>query len=208
MKVAVCVPSRGTIYSQTIEQVLREVDGYDHRFFFSHAKPIPDCFNLLCDMALKDESVTDLWFVEEDMFLPKGVLDELAYARDPIAAVDYPVAPGVGSVRTRDGEVLFTGTGCLLVKREVFEKIGKPYFRTDIEYLLPDYTPIKTKGSSGVYGKHDVTFGMTVREHGYYITVVDKPAGQYRMVKRGAEGRNDGYHKIVTWTDINREVDW
>lgn len=195
MKIAVCMPSRGLIHSRTIEHVLRETQSAPAQYFylFTHDKPIPDCFNDLVKRAL-DHEADYIWFVEEDMKLPEGVLRAMLDRHKPIVTVDYPVGKS-NTVKIENNEVVFCGTGCLLVKSEVFKGL-EPYFRADIEYILPDYTPTPSKHG---YGKQDIDFCIRVRELGYKIHLLEKPAGQYRIAELGEAGVNDGCHKVVEW---------
>lgn len=208
MKIGVCIPSRGTVYSQTVEEVLREVKGIDFEIFWSHANPIPDCFNLITEKALKDKEVTHLWFVEEDMGLPKGVLKKMLQADAPIVACDYPIPPKPSATVFYDPskQAYFTGTGCLLVKREVFNK--KPYWRADIEWGIRVeqdqlyLTPRRVNPERDIYGHHDITFGLLQYLSGNPIKVVKPYCWQRRMVKQGDEGVNQGSHTIHEYKGV------
>lgn len=201
MKLAVIMPSRGLIFSQTIEELLRELSGHDYDLFLSHQRPIPECFNEPLERVLSsDEPYTHIWFVEEDMVLPEGILMELLWCDSPIATSDYPAVPGTMCVqRDASGNVLYTGTGCLLVERSVFDDFELPVFDTSFAYT-PDGTLIGERNQqdkSRLYGQHDIHFFLTVRELGLPIAVTDLRCGQRKIAHYGKPGTNNGYHAII-----------
>lgn len=107
---------------------------------------------------------------------------------------------------------MFCGTGCLLVKREVFEKLKPPYFRTDIKWNPTNYgnfirlTAMQgSKNSEDTYGLHDVTFGMKLWKENIPISVIGT-IGQRKLVELGKPGSNDGAHKIEEWVDIEPDM--
>src|SRR4051812_9654624 len=123
IKVGVILPSRGLMFSETADEILQNLKGIDHKFFFSHRQPIPDCFEKPTNRALLDDSITHLWFVEDDMKLAPDTLSKLLVVNRAVVTVDYPVnADGRGSIFKVDKQIVFCGTGCLLVKREVFNE--------------------------------------------------------------------------------------
>lgn len=212
MKIAVCVPSRGTIYSQTVEEVLREVKGFDYEIFWSHANPIPDCFNIITKQALADKDVTHLWFVEEDMVLPKGILRhqvwEMTDKHAVAVAADYPLvqAPSATVYRDPYGYAYFSGCGSLLVKRSVFTK--EPYWRADIQWhieIKEDCLEIAPKWADAgkVYGQQDITFGVSLYLKGTPILVSSMTCGQRTIEKVGGKDNNAGFHQIVEYNTIS-----
>lgn len=217
MKIAVCIPSRGTIYSQTVEEVLREVKDFDYEIFWSHANPIPDCFNIITDNALADPDVTHLWYVEEDMVLPEGILknllNELTTNNWEAVAADYPLvtAPSATIYRDPYGAAYFSGCGCTLMKREIFQYLKHPYWRSDVEWQLDlqqDYlqvTPQWVKDASKVYGYQDITFGILLYTQGHPIMVSEYTCGQRMIEKRGGRDSNQGYHELVEYSDISKK---
>lgn len=208
MKVAVILPSRGLIFSQTAEEILSNLKGIPHKFFFSHAKPIPACFQKPTEAALEDESITHLWFVEEDMILPPKTLQTLLEANANVITCDYPVTKdGRGSVFCDPGgQVVFCGTGCLLVKRRVFEGMTKPYFTSKVRWTMLNYgSQIKLIGKDnlkGGYGLHDITFCIKLWKNGTIIKVSPIQLGQRKLLELGRPGTNHGAHVIEEWTKI------
>lgn len=191
---------------------MREVKGFDYQIFWSHANPIPDCFNLITEQALADPGVTHLWFVEEDMVLPKGVLRhiiwEMTEAHCSAIACDYPLvqAPSATIYRDPRGKAYFTGCGCLLVKRKVFDK--PPYWRADVIWdidIESDYLKVTPHWAKGkVYGMQDITFGLSLYIKGTPINISSMVCGQREVVKRGNKDSNAGSHKIIEYTDISK----
>lgn len=208
LKVAVILPSRGLIFSQTADEILHNLKGIPHKFFFSHRQPIPKCFEKPTNRALLDDSITHLWFVEDDMVLPPDTLKKLIDADANVVTCDYPVTKdGRGSVFfDNGGNVVFCGTGCLLVKREVFDNIKAPYFTDKVRWNMLNYGEsiklVATKGKDQVYGMHDITFCIKLWKTGIKIKVIDTKLGQRKLIELGKAGTNDGAHKIEVWTKI------
>lgn len=211
MKVAVILPSRGLIFSETGDEIMQNVKGIDRVFFFAHRQPIPEAFEKPTNRALLDDSVTHLWYVEDDMVLPPDTLKKMLKMDKAVVTADYPVNKnGRGSVFTVDKRVIFCGTGCLLVKREVFDELKSPYFRTDIRWNIKNYkdfikiTRVKTGEIEG-YGLHDVNFCLNLYQKNIPIHALDTPLGQRKLIALGKAGSNKGAHKIETWTKIKKD---
>jgi hypothetical protein len=174
--------------------------------FLTHDLPIPDAQNELVRQAMK-WGATYLFFVEEDMLVPNGALDSLLALETDISAVDYPVGEKRYSCIAKKGEeILWCGLGCTLIHRDVFDKIGKPWFETDktvriistspFEYVIDEDIPYK-------YGGHDILFGIKAREKGVGIAQLEGViAGHIKPVEAGKEGFNDGVHKFEVWNKI------
>lgn len=216
MKVAVILPSRGLIFSQTADEILQNLKGIPHKFFFSHRKPIPDCFEEPTNRALEDKDITHLWFVEEDMVLRPDTLNKLLEADANAATCDYPVTKdGRGAVfYDRGGSVVFCGTGCLLVKREVFDSLKRPFFTDKIRWTMLNYgEAVKLNGIFDLegylgfnYGTHDITFCIKLWNTGISIKSIKLKAAQRKLVKLGQSGTNNGAHKIEVWRRIEKDA--
>jgi len=207
-KIAVVLPSRGLLFSQSFEELLRELKPFDYKIYFAHGKPIPDCFNIPLEKALADPEVTHILFAEDDMMLPKGILKKMVALNVPATALDYPFKnDGEATIlHAPDGSALYSGTGFLLVWREVFDKMPKPVFRTDLAwdvriqnhtlYMWPrDVSRIKT------YGLHDINFGLTLYTNGMPI-IPAAPAGQRKLLALGMANSNNGAHFIKELTKV------
>ena len=197
MKLAVVFPSRGLVFSRTVEDVFREVRsvGCEWEIFFSHSQPIPDCFNVPASAALR-WGADWVWFVEEDMSLPAGVLGEMFLAPGTVVAADYPVRDGLlAAQRDPHGNVLFAGTGCLLVHSDTLNAFLP--FTTAFQYERRGASFTRVPAADGAYGLHDVEFGMRLHEAGSPITLIRTICSQFR-VERGASTNTNtlGWHEI------------
>lgn len=209
VKVGVVLPSRGLIFSQTADEILQNLKGIPHKFFFSHRKPLPECFESPVNRALLDESVTHLWLIEEDMQLPPDTLEKLLEVNVNAATCDYPVTKdGKGSVfYDQGGNVVFCGTGCLLLKREVFDYIKAPYFTDKIKWTMQNMgesvrlTASKNESGEG-YGLHDITFCIKLWKTGVKIKVLPKKLCHRKLIALGKAGTNEGAHNIEVWKKI------
>lgn len=211
MKVAVILPSRGLIFSQTADEILQNVKGVPHRFFFAHRKPLPECFESPTNRALLDDEITHLWFVEEDMLLPPDILQKMLDADANAVTCDYPVTKdGRGSVfRDQGGHVVFCGTGCLLVKRQVFDSLKAPYFIDKVRWTIQNYgEAVKMTGVYGDtgYGTHDITFCIKLWNTGVVIKVLKQKVGQRKLIALGKAGTNEGAHNIETWRKVVKDA--
>lgn len=205
IKIGVAFPSRGLAFSRTAQELLDNLEGYDYDIFFSHGLPIPLCFEKPLKQALKGD-YTHIWFVEDDMILPEETLSAMLLMDDPVVTMDYPVSPkGQGAVLEADGRVYISGTGCLLVKREVFDHLKKPYFRTDVKWGIVNHGKFiritAQPNDSDTYGSHDVTFSMKLLKAEIPISVAGK-IGQRKLVALGKSGSNNGAHQIEEWHKV------
>lgn len=196
IKIGIILPSRGLIFSETIEEVLREVAPFSFELFFAHSRPIPEAFNEPMDKALEG-SFDYVWIVEEDMVLPEGILQELLDLQTPVATMDYPAVEDVMCVkRDTDGSVLYSGTGCLLIERGVLELMNKPIFNTDNMWTPEGRYIGKRDPREKIYGQHDIQFFMQVKQLGLPIGVTESVGHQRKIVEYGQKEVNDGFHSI------------
>ena len=190
------MPSRGLIFSETIEEVLREVAPFDFKIFFAHARPIPEAFNEPMNLILKGD-FTHVWIVEEDMVIPKGILRELLSLNTPIATMDYPAVEGVMCVqRDINGRVEYTGTGCLLIERSVLDLVEKPIFDTSHIWDTDGKYLGKRDPREKIYGQQDIYFFKQIKELGIDIGVTETIGHQRKIIEYGQKEINDGFHKI------------
>lgn len=209
--IGVVFPSRGLVYSRTAEELLKNLKGLDYKIFFSHRKPIPDCFNEPTEKALGYEDLTHIWFVEDDMILPPRVLKTMLKMDKAVVTADYPVnKEGKGAVfKDADGKVLFCGTGCTLVKAEVFRELKVPFFRTDKKWNVKnmgDYIKFSSvENTNGGYGLHDINFCFRLHELGIPIHVIKQKLGQRKLVNLGKSGTNNGAHNIEEWHTVKKD---
>lgn len=210
MIVAVILPSRGLMFSQTADEILQNLKGFDYKFFFSHKRPIPECFEEPTKQALKSDC-THLWFVEDDMVLPPDTLIKMLQKDKAVITVNYPTTKKAdAAVLTIKGRVIYGGTGCTLVAREVFDELKEPYFRTDIAWIpknMGDYikfTGIR-KSDTDAYGLHDVNFYMNLYRRNIPVHTLNETLGQRKLISLGKAGSNNGAHKIEVWEKVKKD---
>ena len=136
--------------------------------------------------ALKDSDVTHLYFMDFDVVPPNGALQKLLSHNIPIVAGIYPMnVNGEKAWSFKDGnneiyggwrrwgkmpdglmKATAIGGSTLLVKREVFEKLKRPWFKIV-------YKAIDEEGHAYDEGE-DEYFSRIVREAGYEIMVDPK----------------------------------
>lgn len=201
MNIGVIFPSRGLCFSETVEELLTELSGIPHEIYFSHSNGIPDCFNLPLERALK-KNHTHIWIVEDDMVLSKGILKEMLDKDTDIVMTNCPTTDkGDSTVLYSGDDVLFSGTGCMLVKTEVFRKMPKPIFRTDIEIVLKvsdgKLRMIMDYGDPQVYGHQDINFGIYHYLNQTPRCVTETALTQRRLIKAGGRDNNSDVDKIV-----------
>lgn len=213
MKIGVILPTRGLVFTK-VEKAIEEMrETNPIRVYRSDFLPIPDGHNQLARQALA-EGCDWLFFIEEDTVPPKGALEKLIEVDNDIACIDYGVS-GWGCVtRSSEGEILWCGLGCTLVKRKVFEKMTYPCFRADMTLRLNDWTwqklpdeYIKTKQ----YGSLDIWFCDQARKLGFTIKQVEGECEHLELVELGKRETNNGLHTIkarpkITKNQIVEEV--
>lgn len=205
--IAVIFPSRGLVFSRTAEDLLNMLKGIKHKIYFSHKRPIPECFEEPTQKALANPDITHLFFFEDDVVAGPDTLKKLLNADCNAATMDYPVTKeGNGSVfYDQGGTVVFCGTGCLLVKRKVFDNIKQPYFTDTVRWSMLNYgEAVKltgVKGSTG-YGTHDITFSIKLWKTGVMIKVIKGKLAQRKLVSLGKAGSNNGQHNIEVWKKV------
>lgn len=214
MKLAVVLPSRGLMFSETLDELLRELNdfGGEYQIYWAHAKPLPQCFNDPTEEALKDPDNFALLFVEDDMVIPKGILKKMFERRYPAVALDYPFRQDGDSTCLHDpnGFAFWTGTGFLLVAREILEGMEKPIWRTDTTYEqfidkdTMHWWPRKL--TKVFYGLHDLRFGLILYSNGVPIFPMEETAGQRKLIALGKSNTNNGAHEIKELTKVGRNV--
>jgi hypothetical protein len=209
-KLAVVVPSRGLIFSETYEELLRELEGIEHELFFAHGLPIPQCFEEPTDRALADPEVFAILYCEDDMILPRGGIREMFAQNYPVVAYDYPFKSNGDSTMLHDpeGNAYWSGCGLLLVARTVLEQMQKPIWRTDTTWdvLIKNtrimFWPRKLKMVA--YGLQDVNFGMLLYSAGVPISPMERTAGQRKLTKYVRNPKRP--HEIKELTRVGRDL--
>jgi hypothetical protein len=212
-KLAVILPSRGICYSETIEEVYRELGlaDVDYKIFWSHGRKVPDCLNVPTNRALRG-SYTHFWYVDDDMWLPKGILKGMLEEDKHAIASDYPSSITMGAaVYDKDGAPYFTGSGCLLVKRGILESLKKPIWRTDVGWRMKymndyiEFTATKEDGDK-VHGRQDVMFGIRLYIQGRPIHIYNVSCGQRRAKDTTIRQGNASSPKIDIWKKFHPNI--
>lgn len=214
--ISICTPSRGLIYSKTTESIIggmQELNKYGiaTSYVGSHDLPIPDCFNYVVEKCLQNTAVDKIIFIEEDMYVFPDAFVKLATSEHPIATLQYNDKNGSphGIIHYNEiGEILWCGFGATAIKREVFEKLDKPYFRADVRYkvvkrmredgtrYVSHYEELPLR-SNHQYGGQDVDFYTRVRKLGYKIERIEgEMAHHFDLVQMGDRYTNNGVHVI------------
>lgn len=211
-KLAVVLPSRGLIFSETLEELLRELKDFDYKLFWAHKRPLPECFNEPVEKALKDPEIFAVLIVEDDMIIPKGILKRMFARNYPVVALDYPFKNDGDATMLHDpaGNAIYSGTGFILIAKAVLERLPKPIFRVDIAWdtMIKGDTLVfwPRRLNKVAYGLHDVNLGINLFANDIPIKPMYKTAGQRKLVKLGEPGVNKGAHKIKKLTKVGRDI--
>lgn len=206
-KIAVIFPSRGLAFSETCEELLDNLEGYDYDIFFAHGLPIPVCFNKPLKSALNG-SYSHIWFVEDDMMLPKNCLKDLLAEKQDAVTANYPLTKDGTSAIFADpeGNAIYTGTGCLLVTLDFIKKFKFPVFKSDTCWdikINKDHITVKPKKSEvGQYGLHDINFSLQAYKNKTPIKISKVKCGQRKLLALGQAGTNNGEHIISRWNGV------
>lgn len=207
------LPSRGLMFSETFEELLRELEDFEHEIFWAHERPLPACFNEPTERALADPDVYAVLFCEDDMIIPKGMLKRMFEMNYPVVAMDYPFRQNgdATTLHDPDGKAFWTGTGFMLVARGVLESIPKPIWRTNRTFdQFVDKDTIhfwpRDLGKKVHYGLHDLNFGLTLYSAGLPVLPMAQTGGQRKLIALGQAHTNQGAHQIAELTEVGRDV--
>lgn len=203
MNIGIILTTRGFVFTEVMQSLLKELEGYEYEIFMSHNLPIPECQNTLIEKALLGD-FTHFLFIEEDVVIPEGAVDDMMMAKGDIVAIDYGVNEWSCITRYKD-EILWCGLGCTLVKREVFEGMERPFFRSDKALLLNDWPNITwIDAGKQAYGGQDIYFCMKAREKGFTIQQVFGEARHLKLEELGRREINNGHHCVLDKPRISK----
>lgn len=203
--VALCYASRGVGHMPSIFSALREIKtcGVEFTLCPSFYRGIPDAQNHVTEQALSS-SADVLWFVEDDMLLPVGVLAAMLEEHEHgarVVTVDYQGRSASGRFIMKDntGRVMLTPMGCLLVDRSVFAELPVPPWQVHTtQTALPDGTWIDT-GKVSVQGQQDVFFSRSCWERGIEIVALDGWEAGHLDVKEYGGRHNFGVDTVLCY---------
>ena len=205
MKLALAIPTRGVIFAQTIESTILSTEfPQDAYVTIVSGLPIPDAHNECIRRALATDC-THILFVEEDMVIPDGglaLMMKLAEEK-PIVAIDYPITKDLRTTSFIDEKiVLWTGFGCTMFNRDVFEKnLHDPWLTDEYDVMIDkmhpfEYHTVKGHGNNR-YGKYDILFGLEMKKLGIPMYVIpDISCRHLRMKSWERKTVNEGTHEI------------
>lgn len=175
MKIAIGIPTNRLIKGKTANSILRLIAHSKHEYQFlvsTRGYNTSENRNWIAAQAVKN-GCTHLFFVDDDMIIPEDTLDRLlAHDKDIIGAVYntkyetqapvieyFPEEKPYIDIFLKD--LIFKcgalGTGCLLIKCDVFRKIPQIWFNYE-------WNP-----NGSVKMSHDWLFCHKAREYGYDI---------------------------------------
>lgn len=205
IRIAVILCTRGLVFTQVENAISGNLEGLQYKIYRSSDLKIPDSQNYLMEQAMK-EDFSHFLFVEEDTVMPDRAVADMLLADVAIACVDYGVA-GYSCI-TRDKntrEVLWCGLGCTLVKKEVFDKLEAPYFRSDKGLLLNNWPKVEWIDSGEqAYGGQDIWFCMHAREQGFEIKQIPGECKHLQLNQLGRREINNGLHMISQKPTISK----
>lgn len=205
---AILMPTRGLVFGETVRSLVENVKDFETEWKFAIGLPIPDCHNYVVEEALKTDCDYFL-FVEEDMFLPEGAVKRM-YGQGDIVALDYPVDSGHGTVQRKCGEVIFCGLGCTMIRREVFERMERPWFETDKSLRITSQDPFEYEvwDVPYKYGGQDMLFCHKARELGYKIQAIEGEAQHLRVRQLDDRKYNQGAQVIEALPPIAKHISY
>ena len=220
-KVITLMPTRGLIFTKTEQSLEQELLANNQLPFILRTdnQKLPDCRNNLVETALTIPEWTHALLIDDDVIIPEKGLEALIKLKTDIAVIDYPMHYSQGQwakVGTatyddwlpgqdyQDKPVAWAGLGCCLVKREVFEKMAKPYFSvTEKTFERDDDGHITLHDDKNDFGGggEDVYFMLKAKELGFKVKVVKGlTAGHARLVRAVLALQENKYnlqHKIA-----------
>jgi len=200
IKIAVCMPTRGTVFTETISAVLANLyqGGFAHQLIIG-VDPIPKSFNDLFREAIK-ATPDYIWVVEDDIVPPVGALDKMVQEMEEndIVTLDYPLDNGKSHIRSYEKRILYAGTGCMLVRTNSLLRMKTPYFSVAWDFIYDEKTRSfkKIRASKNKWGGQDTYFYIQAREAGLRVYSLPIVCRHLRLEKLGEHLSNKGLHKI------------
>ena len=190
-KILMAMPVGGGIEPATEAALLRILFSRDDIGYFQpQAATLDIVRNEIVRQALATPDITHVFMLDSDVVPPDNIMDLLLECDSPMATAVVPLYMG-GKITTniqvkaengtiqwlkacpQDGEpfeVENAGTGCVLIRREVFEKVPWPWFKFE---LLNQEGDVITE---------DIYFGNKAREYGYRYKVRPVLCGHMKKV--------------------------
>ena len=212
-KLAVVLPTRGTIFSETVATVFANLSQSEFDFdLMMTTLPIPQAFNYLFHLAV-GSGADYIWMVEDDIVPPLGALEEMVRVLDSlnldVITADYPLDSGRSHIRRKDDAILYAGTGCMVVRANSLVRFPKPYFSTAWDFIYDEETKsfTKIKSPNKKWGGQDAYFYIQAAKHGLKVGSIPIICKHYRVNELGEHKSNRGLHKVeeVKWLEGRRK---
>ena len=214
--VIVLRPTRGLSFTESDQSIddalqLAAADGLIHhdqrRILRTWTQGIPDAFNYLAGAFIRNEGATHAWIVEEDVVVPGLALHVLLELQADVAAINYYLKVGgpgrLSELRDPRFGLYSLSTGCLLIRRRVFDELPAPWFRTDLCAGL-NHAGSSSEGprpaivpNTADYGGHDSYFTLRAIQAGYTVRSARGLLCEHLELERlGRAAANFGCHAI------------
>lgn len=180
-KIMIAIPNMAHVHPELMEVIFFWYHTYGPDFFAiympQNTHPVERVRNHIVKKFM-DSECSHLFFIDSDTIPPRDALATLYNLNVPVATAMTPILKPEGNklaypnVAKKEGKIDWNsdtesidraGSSCILIKREVFETIKKPYYKT----LLDPYCMDIMKGE-------DTYFCDKVREAGLKIILVPK----------------------------------
>jgi len=177
MKICCVIPSRGFIFADTIKSTFLNIElPSDTIFKIITGRPLPDSHNECVKQSLQTDC-THILFVENDISIPQGGITEMIKIIESGArhcAIDYGMVintnpNGNSTIVVEKDKVMWTGFGCTMFDRTIFEKeFSYPYFTDAFQYRIFGSNPLRLhkEEKKGKYGFLDIHWGLQANERG------------------------------------------
>lgn len=206
-KLAICISSRGLMHANFVDDLMHALstsqDVYFWEFFIASGLPQPDAENDIVERALAWEP-DYMIILDDDMALPINIFHDMfemmEFTKAPAVVAHYPVAVNQDALHIRHGVFESAGMGICLLKPEVFDKLERPYFRTDTTYVwqTDHLQPYPAQPDKDYHGLFDVDFWQRLIKAGVQPAIANVKCGQYNVV-------NAPYRKIGNNTNLTIE---
>ena len=170
--VAICVPSGDLVhadFTMALAGMLRSTPGTIKLAYVTGRSSIVAHARNMCVKSALELGAKHILFLDSDITFPNNTLNRLLHwGKDIVGAVyrrrsepfEVMGVPLVHETRYAEGslpEMAIIPTGCMLIRREVFEALPKPYFRFETD-----------EANDRIVGE-DVLFCNMARQRGFHV---------------------------------------
>lgn len=213
MKICVTIPTRGIIFADTIRSTFQNEELLPNTIFkIITNRHIPDSHNQ-CVMGALETNATHILFVEDDMYIPEGVISSFidkASHGVRYVSIDYGFIKdekGIGntSVFQNSEGVWWTGLGCTLLDLGMFvQEFEYPFFTDEYKVSFTTTEPfqytITQSDDKHRYGRFDTYFGIQCMKKNIKKVVIPGRAIHLRSSNLNRTMDNNGLFDIQRLT--------